>query len=291
MTGSGTDFVALLGVKGGPAIYPGGHLPTSSLLRLDGRNIVVDCGAGVAIGIARQGIDLRQIDAIVVTHLHSDHYLDLGPLLHTAWTAGLSRPIDVYGPSGIDAYWANFLAAMRFDIATRIADEGRPELEPLLRIHVLDAGTFAILPEIRVTAIRNIHPPIADSFALRFDAGRHSVAFSGDTAFHPALAELASGADLIVHEAMHPDGIERLVARVGNGDERLRRHLLASHTTAADAGRIADMAKVRALALNHMVPIDDPMLSPADWEREVRRNWDGPLFVGDDGLRIPLGGD
>jgi ribonuclease BN (tRNA processing enzyme) len=160
-----------------------------------------------------------------------------------------------------------------------------------LRIHVLEAGTLPVFPDIEVTAIRNIHPPVVDSFALRFDGSRHSVVFSGDTAFHPPLAELASGADLLVHEALHPGGVDRLVARVGNGDERLRRHLLASHTTAADAGRIAAMAGVRALALNHMVPIDDPMLSPADWEAEVRRNFTGRLHVGDDGLRIALGGD
>ena len=291
MTASDTDFVALLGVKGGPAIYPGGHLPTSSLLRLDGRNIVIDCGAGVAIGLARQGVDLKQIDAIIITHLHSDHYLDLGPLIHTAWTAGLSRPVDVHGPQGIDAYWHHFLAAMRFDIETRIADEGRPDLEPLLRVHELDAGSFALFPEVRATAIRTVHPPLFDSFALRFDGGRHSVVFSGDTAFHPPLAELARGADLLVHEALHPAGVDRLVARVGNGDDRLRRHLIASHTPAADAGHIAAMAGAKALALNHMVPIDDPLIKPADWAAEVRRTFTGRLHVGEDGMRIPLGAD
>jgi ribonuclease BN (tRNA processing enzyme) len=291
VTASDTDFVALLGVKGGPAIYPGGHLPTSSLLRLDGRNIVIDCGAGVAIGLARQGVDLKQIDAIIITHLHSDHYLDLGPLIHTAWTAGLSRPVDVHGPQGIDAYWQHFLAAMRFDIETRIADEGRPDLEPLLRVHELDAGIFALFPEVRATAIRTVHPPLVDSFALRFDGSRHSVVFSGDTAFHPPLADLARGADLLVHEALHLGGVDRLVARVGNGDDRLRRHLIASHTPAADAGRIAAMAGAKALALNHMVPVDDPLIKPADWEAEVSRTFRGRLHVGDDGMRIPLAGD
>jgi ribonuclease BN (tRNA processing enzyme) len=291
VTPSDTDFVALLGVKGGPAIYPGGHLPTSSLLHLDGRNIVVDCGAGVAIGLARQGVDLKHIDAIVITHLHSDHYLDLGPLIHTAWTAGLSRPVDVHGPRGLEAYWQHFLAAMRFDIETRIADEGRPDLEPLLRIHVLAEGSFPLFPEVRATVIRNVHPPVADSFALRFDGARHSVVFSGDTAFHPPVADLAHGADLLVHEALHPGGVERLVARVGNGDGRLKRHLLASHTPAEDAGRIAAMAGAKALALNHMVPIDDPLIKPSDWEAEVRRTFTGRLHVGGDGMRIPLGGD
>jgi ribonuclease BN (tRNA processing enzyme) len=148
-----------------------------------------------------------------------------------------------------------------------------------------------LFPDVQVTAIRNVHPPVTDSFALRFDGSRHSVVFSGDTAFHPPLADLARGADLLVHEALHLAGVDRLVSRVGNGDDRLRRHLIASHAPAADAGRIAAMAGAKALALNHMVPVDDPLIKPADWEAEVRRTFAGRLHVGDDGMRIPLGGD
>mgnify|MGYP006304144907 CR=1 FL=1 len=95
------DFVALLGTKGGPAIRPGSAMPTASLVSIGGRRIVVDCGLGVTRGLCDQGMALADLDLIVVTHLHSDHYLELGPLLHTAWTAGLKRPVRVFGPEGL----------------------------------------------------------------------------------------------------------------------------------------------------------------------------------------------
>lgn len=102
------NFVTLLGTKGGPAIRPGSSMPTSNLLVLHGQQIVVDCGLGVTKGLADQGMQLRDLSLIFVTHLHSDHYLELGPLLHTAWTAGLKTRVDVYGPAGLDLYWAQF---------------------------------------------------------------------------------------------------------------------------------------------------------------------------------------
>ena len=92
--------LVLLGSKGGPALRPGGPWPTSSLLELGGRSIVVDCGLGVARGLTDAGLGLKTLDLIFITHLHSDHYLELGPLLHTAWTAGLATPVTVVGTTG-----------------------------------------------------------------------------------------------------------------------------------------------------------------------------------------------
>ena len=71
--------ITLLGVKGGPAIRQGGAMPTASLLQLNGQNIVIDCGIGVARSVVEAGVSLLNIDAIFITHLHSDHVLELGP--------------------------------------------------------------------------------------------------------------------------------------------------------------------------------------------------------------------
>ena len=103
------NYVALLGTKGGPAIRPGSSMPTSNLMVLDGQRIVVDCGLGVTRGIVDQGIQLKELSLIFITHLHSDHYMELGPLLHTAWVAGLKSSVEVYGPAGLDAYWEAFI--------------------------------------------------------------------------------------------------------------------------------------------------------------------------------------
>ena len=283
------DWVALLGVKGGPAIRPGSSMPTGVLLRMGGRNVLVDAGLGTARAICAQGVALHEIDLILVTHLHSDHYLELGPLLHTAWTGGLSRPVPVLGPQGLETWWGHFLAAMDADIALRIADEGRVPLAPLAKISTLEEGITFDAAGLRIEALRNHHPPLKDSFALRLTGAAGAVVLSGDTAPFGGWEAFCEGADLLVHEAMLEDGVETLIARHPNPHPLLREHILRSHTPAHEAGRIAAKAGVRALALNHFVPDGLPGCEPEVWEREVRRHWDGPLHMGRDGMRIGIG--
>ena len=281
--------VVLMGVKGGPAIRPGSHMPTSVLIRMGGRRILVDAGLGVTRGLCDAGVPLTGLDLILITHLHSDHYLELGPLLHTAWTAGLTRPVTVIGPSGLPAYWQGFCASMAFDIDLRERDEGRVPLAPLFDHRLLTEGPVAGAEGLTIRAMRNDHPPIEESYALRFDCDGESIVLSGDTAYMPAMADFARGADILVHEAMLLPGVEALVARMANGDERLRTHILRSHTSAEDVGRIAAEAGVGQLALTHMVPDGDPDFTEEDWRSEVRRHWDGPLHIGRDGMVLRTG--
>lgn len=287
------EWVALLGVKGGPAIRPGSSMPTATLVRLGGRTVLVDAGLGAAAGTCAQGVALTGLDLIVVTHLHSDHYLELGPLLHTAWTAGLRRPVPVIGPPGLRRYWERFLSAMRFDVELRQADEGRPPLAPLAAVEevAMEGDGPLVLRQggcgdLRVTAIRNHHPPIRDSYALRLEAEGRAVVLSGDTAPIAAMPGFAAGADLLVHEAMLEDAVDDLLAAMPSPDPRLRAHILRSHTPAHEAGRIAAEAGVGALALHHFVPDGLHSCAPERWEAEVRRSWDGALHLGTDGMRI-----
>ncbi|WP_189367384.1 MBL fold metallo-hydrolase [Mesorhizobium sp. M7A.F.Ca.ET.027.02.1.1] len=281
------DRLVLLGSKGGPALRPGGPWPSSSLLQIGGRSIVVDCGLGVTRGLVDAGISLKALDLIFITHLHSDHVLELGPLIHTAWTAGLATPVGVFGPPGTIHYWRRFCQAMEFDIEIRIVDEGRPDIRDLVSISEFDEGQVLEQGGLTVSALRVEHPPVTDCFALRFEHGGKSVVFSADTAFFPPLADFAQSADTLVHEAMLEEGIERLVARTGNG-ARLKGHLLASHSFAEEAGIIASDAGVKRLVLNHLIPADDAKIGEADWTDAVRKTWAGDLTIARDGLVVEL---
>ncbi len=278
------NYVALLGTKGGPAIRPG----SSNLFCLDGQQIVVDCGLGVTRGLVDQGMQLKDLSLIFISHLHSDHYLELGPLLHTAWTAGLKSTVEVWGPAGLDVYWDGFLASMKADIDLRIEDEGRPDLRDLLQIHVIDAGVVLERDGLSVSAIRTEHPPLVDCFALSFQTASTQVVFSGDTAPITALEDFARGADLLIHEAMLESALPALMQRVGNGSDKLMAHWLRSHTFAHDAARTATRAGVKQLALSHLIPSDDPTYGEQDWKDAVADFWEGPLHVGQDGLKIVL---
>lgn len=281
------DRLVLLGTKGGPSIRQGGPWPTSSLLVANGHPYVIDCGLGVTRGLVEAGIALKDIRVILITHLHSDHVLAMGPLIHTAWTNGLNHKVTVHAPLGARAVWDHFLRSLAFDIETRIADEGRPPLESLVDVIEYPDGPAFADGRVTVTALRVPHPPVRECFALRFDLAAASVVFSADTAYFPPLADFARGADILVHEALFGPGVDRLVAKVGNG-ARLKQHLLDSHTLAEDVGRIGAQAGVGRLVLNHLVPADDPLVTEADWTRAVRATYAGPLTVGRDGLVLPL---
>jgi len=278
----------LLGTKGGPALRQGGALPTSSYLELGGARVVVDCGLGVTRALVEAGVDLRTLDHIFITHLHSDHVLELGPLLHTAWTTGLAQPIAVHGPPGILAYWQGFLASMAYDNAIRVADEGRVPLEQLITVAEYTEGPVLDGP-LTASALRVHHPPVTECYALKLTDSARTVTFSAATAHFPPLAEFARGSDILVHEAMLPAGVETIVQKTGLGD-RLRAHLHASHSTAAEAAAIARDAGVGHLVLHHLIPADDPAFSTNDWLAETARIWNGRVTVGHDGLEITLAG-
>jgi len=277
--------VVLLGSKGGPALRRGGAMPTSSLLELDGQSVVIDCGLGVTKALVEAGVDLKQLALIFVTHLHSDHLLELGPLVHTAWTTGLNSSLTIYGPPGIELYWAGFMQSVAYESAIRVYDEGRVPLADVVTLRVYGEGPV-MDSALRVSALRVPHPPLEHCYALRFDGSR-SVTFSGDTAYYPPLAELAKGSDLLVHEAMLPAGVDLIAAKTGLGD-KLRAHLFAAHSTVQEAAQIARDAGVARLALHHLIPVDDDRFSAADWLAMAATVWDGPVILGRDGLEILL---
>jgi ribonuclease BN (tRNA processing enzyme) len=281
----------MLGTKGGPAIRSGGPSPTAHLLDVDGRLYVIDCGLGVTRGFVETGHSLKSLSTILITHHHSDHNLEFGNLIHTAWTSGLNTPVKAYGAKGLAAMWPMFCTLNGYDIATRIADEGRPPLIDMVSVTDFADGPVFDDGLVSVEAMRNEHPPVTDSFSLRFSIrqndGVRIIVFSGDTAYLPAMADFARGADILVHEVMYLPGVDRLVARTGNA-ARLKEHLMASHTLVEDVGRIAEAAQVKHLVLNHLVPADDPETTPAHWEAAARTIYQGRLTVSYDGLAIKL---
>lgn len=282
------NYVALLGTKGGPSIRPGSSMPTSNLFVMDGQHIVVDCALGVTRGLVDQGFILKNLSTIFISHLHSDHYLELGPLIHTAWCSGLTTMVDIYGPKGIQDYWDGFIISMKADIDLRIVDDGRDDLRDFVRVHVIDDGVVLDRDGLTVSALRTEHPPLVDSFAFSFKTNTHHAVFSGDTAPIKSLEDFARGADLLIHEAMLKSALPSLLERIGNGSDKLMAHWLRSHTFAHDAAITAANAGVKRLALSHLIPSDDPTYGPKDWEDACAGHFDGELIISHDGIRIAL---
>jgi ribonuclease BN (tRNA processing enzyme) len=279
----------LLGTKGGPRVGPPGTPRNpSTLILVNGVPHVVDCGAGASSGLVGAGVPLNKLRYVFLTHHHSDHVLELGPLIYNGWVTGLTTRVDVHGPPGPANMVQDFLSYLKLDIATRMADEGRPDPKTLVVAKDFEQpGLVMQTEDVKVTATRVPHPPIVQSYAYRFDTKDAAIVISGDTAHSPGLAEFAKGADVLVHEVMHPEGIETILKRVPNPIE-LRKHLLASHTVPEDVGKVAAKAGVKTLVLHHFVPGDDPKLTDEMWTEGVKKHFSGRIVVGKDLMEVAL---
>jgi ribonuclease BN (tRNA processing enzyme) len=279
--------IVFLGTKGGPRIGLNAANP-ANLVVVNDTPFVIDCGAGVSHQLVAAGVPIPSVKYIFISHHHSDHNLEYGNLFYNAWAAGLSTPIHSFGPKGIEDMTRSYWELNKFDVETRIADEGRPDPRPLLIAKdITDDGVVLQTPDVKVTAFRTPHPPIVDNFAYKFETPDGTIVFSSDTAYNPKLAEFAKGADVLVHEALYLPAVDRLVTKTKNG-ATLKKHLLDSHTTTEDVGRIAAQAGVKVLVLSHFVPGDDPEVTDDDWTRDVKKNFSGRIIVAKDLMQLAL---
>ena len=275
----------LLGTAGGPTPKALRAAPASAVVVGDAV-YVVDCGNGVARQMALAGLSLGAIRDVFITHHHSDHNADYGNLLWLAWAADLRRPVDAWGPPPLKRMTRRFLQLNDGDIRTRIADEGRPPLAPMIRPHELRRGGVVMQDDrVKVSAALVEHPPVTPAFAYRFDCPDRSIVFSGDTRPSRALVELARGAEVLVHEVLYLPALERLIASEAQA-ARLRQHLLDSHTTTEQVGRLASEAGVKTLVLNHFVPGGDASLTDQVWRDAVAPHFDGELVIGRDLMEL-----
>src|SRR5215470_16029199 len=225
--------IVFLGTKGGPRVGIGASNP-ANLVVVNGTPFVIDCGMGVSRQLVAAGAPLEAVKYIFISHHHSDHNLEYGNLVYNAWATGLSTPIHSFGPKGLEAMTKTYFELNRFDIETRIEDEGRPDLRKLLIAKdITEDGVVLQTDDVKVTAFRTPHPPITDNFAYKFETADGVIAFSSDTSYNPKLAEFAKDADVLVHECLYVPAVDELVSRTRNG-ATLKKHLLESHTSTED---------------------------------------------------------
>ena len=250
--------VTVIGCAGS---FPNPSSPASCyLVEHEGHHLVLDLGSG-ALGPLIGAVSLDRIDAVVLSHLHPDHCLDLTGL-HVARTyrpqGPPEQPLAVYGPQDT----AERIAAAHRTSPTEAADGS---LQRSFRFVELEESTQIGPFTLRTAPVA--HP--VPAYALRVEAGGRALVYSGDTGPCEALVELSQGADVALFEASFLEG---------------RPNPANLHLTAKQAAEHAKAAGVERLVLTHLVAWNDQ----AETLAEASRAYDGELALAAPGMVVTL---
>lgn len=261
---------------------------------------VVDMGENGNRNLNLMGISAGDVDALLLTHFHSDHIDGIGPLMLYHWTRGTSTaPLPVYGPDGVEQVVAGFNAAYALDKVYRIAHHGEQVVPPsgsgvVARPFAMTGKSAIILRGggVTVTAFKVDHDPIEPAVGYRFDYKGRALCISGDTAKSANLIATCKGADLIVHDALQPrllTHIEAAFTAQGNANTAKIFHDIQDyHATPEQAAESAQAAGAQMLVLSHLVPpLPYSYLYPA-FLGEAPARFDGKIVVGEDGMLFSL---
>jgi len=266
-----------------------------------GNFVLVDAGPGAARNLALERLPRHRLEAILVTHLHSDHIGEIGEAVVQSWIAGRTTPLVVYGPPGIEQVVGGLRQAYALDVGYRVAHHGTEAMPAAAGVPVAKTvalpgpGETALVFEkdgLRVVAFAVDHEPISPAYGYRFDYKGRSVVVSGDTSKSANVIRQAQGADLLVHEALAKQMIEPVAAYArANGLARwakLASDVVDYHTSPVEAAEVAKAANVRMLALTHIVPALPNVIARRMFMRGVSDAWSGEVILGRDGMMFTL---
>jgi ribonuclease Z len=260
------------------------------LIEAGGQKLVIDAGRGVTMRLFQLKVPLGKIDALFLTHFHSDHTSGLPDLWLTGWLesyfGGRRAPFNVIGPVGTLDLTANLERAYAADIRIRIDDEQLcPEGISILAEEFSGDGLVYEKDGVRVIAFEVDHGDVVKpAYGYRIEYDERCVVISGDTRYNENVVKHGAGADLLIHEVA--------AARPALMVEAYMQRIIGHHTTPREAGLVFSRAQPRLAAYTHLVlPASRTVLpvTVADVIAETRTTYKGPLEIGEDLMSFEIG--
>ena len=267
------------------------------------KTFVVDAGDGSAKNIMLCGIPIGRVNALFLTHFHSDHIAGLGEIILQRWIGGSNdTPLLVIGPTGVEQVVEGFNAAYKLDDSYRIAHHDAKTAPPTgvggkARAFALDSAFDASTVvwndgEVKITMFKVDHYPVIPAVGYKFEYKGRTLVISGDTKYSESLAEQAVGVDLLLHEALNP----KLVGMIGKysylakspATGKVMEAILTYHSSPEDVAKIAANSHVAKVVLYHIIPPIPYSLYDEVFLGDARKYYQGPITVGTDGMLISL---
>jgi ribonuclease Z len=271
--------VTLLGTASGPRVHVG-VAGISTLVEAGGERFLFDAGRGFMQRLVQAGFSMDAVTKLFLTHLHSDHVVDVPDLMLTPWSAAPGRkvPLEVWGPDGTRDMMRHLEEAFAFDIhVRRDVDENFSPDGIRVIAHDIREGKVYERNGVTVTAFLVTHGLVKPSYGYRVDYAGRSVALSGDTAPSDNLVAFCKGVDVLIHEAIDLDVLRKLVPSQGPFEA-----IVARHTTPEQAAGIFSRVSPRLAVFSH---------SPgtAAIVDQTKRSYSGRVEMGEDLMIIDIG--
>jgi ribonuclease Z len=276
------DFTVTLLGTGVPVPAPD-RFGNSTLVEAGDQKLLIDAGRGAAIRLFQLKVPLGRLDALFLTHYHSDHTSGIPDVWLTGWLEsffGTRRtPLRVIGPTGAKRLMSKLAEAYDADIQIRLADEKLPPEGIATAVEEFNSdGVVFEKNGVKVIAFEVDHGDlIKPAFGYRIEYGGRSAVISSDTRYNANVIKYGMGADLLVHEVA--------AARPELAGEAYMQRILGHHITPRDAGRVFAQTKPKLAAYTHLALLGSDKIPPPTLDElvaETRQTYDGPLEVGED---------
>lgn len=290
LAADGDFLVTLLGTAS--PIPRADRFGPSTLVQVGGKTLLFDAGRGAPIRMGQLKVSMGKIDAVFLTHYHSDHTAGLPDVWLTGWLPPAygqrKEAFNVIGPIGAKALMAGLQQAYADDIKIREADEKLAPEGIAVHVEEFDKGGVVYDKDgVRITAFEVDHGDfIKPAYGYRIDYNNHSAVISGDTRFNENVIKYGTGADVLIHEvcAAEPKLLEVPAFQ----------RISAHHTSPHDAGTVFARAHPKLAVYTHIVRLSSPTIPEptlAEIVAQTRESYQGPLVVGEDLLTFDIGPD
>lgn len=279
---------------GTSAELPSERAQTCNVVIVNGEVLIFDLGQGSLSNLEDLRIPFLETTKVFISRWHSDHFIDLPAFVNRGWLLGRPQPLTIYGPKGVFGVANGIDSLLSYENQLRVIQHGKDNLNiDNMRItpQLIDCrGVEKIVYEykgITVSAIEIKYQGEGPSLAYKIEYAGKKLVISGDTAYDERIAKFASGADILLHEAMEKDLVQRasrLQSESGNDrNAKLLNDLLQYHSTPQEAAQIAAIGKVKKLILSSLSPPPENPISRRVYRQGLEEFFSGPVVLAEDG--------